>query len=245
MLGGWAVAQTIFWAFDITALRDGLVLDGVGVRAAQYWRFATYQLLHANALHFFGTVLVLYFAGREVEPIVGRRHLLGMCLTSTLLGGALSYALAPGDGVYGASAAAAAVLAAYATILPELDHRVFLLPVRFRAKHFVIFGLILAVCCVKLRMGSEVGPGGILLGAGIGWLWARLLGFGRLLWFQRAAHERDAIERRRERMSAEEFISAEIDPILEKIARDGMRSLSRAERRLLERAKAKMEERAS
>jgi hypothetical protein len=34
-------------------------------------------------------------------------------------------------------------------------------------------------------------------------------------------------------MTAEQFISTEIDPILEKISRDGMSSLSRAERKIL------------
>jgi membrane associated rhomboid family serine protease len=244
MLSGWGVAQGILWCFDITALRDGLVLDGVGVRASEYWRFFTYHLLHANALHFLGTGAVLYFAGREVEPIIGRRHLIGMFLTATLVGGAASWAVAPEVGVYGASAAAAAVLTAYATILPELDHRVRLFivwAVNLRARHMVILMLILAAFCVQARLCGAIGPAGILIGAVVGWFWARLLGFGRLLWFQRARHERDAIERRRERMSPEEFISAEIDPILEKIAREGLRSLTRAERRLLERAKSKME----
>ena len=40
---------------------------------------------------------------------------------------------------------------------------------------------------------------------------------------------------RRLRMSAEEFVSAEMDPILEKISREGIGSLTREERRILER----------
>jgi hypothetical protein len=35
-------------------------------------------------------------------------------------------------------------------------------------------------------------------------------------------------------MSAEEFVSVEMDPILEKISRDGIASLTREQRRILE-----------
>ena len=39
---------------------------------------------------------------------------------------------------------------------------------------------------------------------------------------------------RRARMSAEEFVSVEMDPVLEKITRGGIGSLTREERRILE-----------
>jgi membrane associated rhomboid family serine protease len=244
MMTGWALAQGAMSLLDLTAMRDGLMLDGYGVRAGEYWRFASYQLVHAGVLHFVLTMAALYFAGREVEPIIGRRHVIGMFLIANLAGGAISCGIAPGTSVYGAGAAAAAMFAAYATILPELEHRVrlfWLVPIRFRTRHAVLLVLALAAWCVHAARFGEVGPAGIVAGALLGWLWARLLGFGGLMWFQRAAHDRDAIERRRERMSAEEFISAEVDPILEKIARDGVRSLTRTERKLLQRAKEKIE----
>lgn len=230
--------------FDVAAMRDGLVLDGTGVRAAEYWRFVSYQLIHAGVIPFVLTMGALYFAGREVEPIIGRRHVIAMFLMANLIGGAISWSVEPEVGVYGAGAAAAAMFAAYATILPELEHRVrlfWVVPLRFRTRHVVLLVVALAGWCVYARAMGEVGPPGIIAGALLGWLWARLLGFGQLLWFQRAAHDRDAIERRRDRMSAEEFISAEVDPILEKIAREGVRSLTRAERKLLQRAKEKIE----
>ena len=42
-------------------------------------------------------------------------------------------------------------------------------------------------------------------------------------------------------MSSGQFITEEIDPILEKISRDGIRSLSRAEKRLLDMGREKIE----
>ena len=47
---------------------------------------------------------------------------------------------------------------------------------------------------------------------------------------------------RLQQMSLDEFISAEIDPVLEKIARSGLESLTRRERRALAQARAKMTE---
>jgi hypothetical protein len=41
-------------------------------------------------------------------------------------------------------------------------------------------------------------------------------------------------------MSADQFVVEEIDPLLEKISQSGLASLSRRERRLLEKAREKM-----
>jgi hypothetical protein len=43
-------------------------------------------------------------------------------------------------------------------------------------------------------------------------------------------------------MSAEQFIAEEVDPLLDKISRDGIDSLSRSERRLLAKAREKIAE---
>jgi membrane associated rhomboid family serine protease len=248
LLTGWGAAQALLWGVDVASMSTGLFLDMTGLHNGEYWRFATYQLVHSDFLHFMLTMTVLLFAGREVEPIIGRRHVLGLCLVANLVGGAASLALQPFDGVYGSSAAAMALLAAYATILPEIEHRVRflgLVPLRFRTRHAVLLLFALALCGVKFKVAGDYGPAGMAVGALIGWVWSRALGFGRLFWFQRAAGEREALERRHERMSADEFIAMEVDPILEKIASDGMRSLSRAERRVLERAKEKIEEKSA
>jgi len=247
---GWGAAQALLWGMDIPAMYHGLMLDPVGLNNSEWWRFATYSLVHANLLHFLVTAAVIYFSGREVEPIIGRRHVLGMCLVGNLAGGVVSLALQPPPdellGIAGSSAAAMAVLAAYATVLPEIEHRfrfLGIVPLRFHTRHAVLLVLALCACAVKWNVAGEIGPAGLIVGAAVGWLWARALGFGRLFWWQRAAGEREALERRHDRMSPDEFITLEVDPILEKICHEGIRSLTRAERRILERAKEKIEER--
>ena len=45
-------------------------------------------------------------------------------------------------------------------------------------------------------------------------------------------------------MTPAEFISREIDPILDKISREGIHSLTRAERKILEKGREKIERKA-
>jgi hypothetical protein len=60
---------------------------------------------------------------------------------------------------------------------------------------------------------------------------------------QRALHQRKNAAERIAQMGAEEFIALEVDPLLEKISREGMESLTRAERRTLSLAREKLDER--
>ncbi len=242
MLGSWGAAQAVFWAFGVGALRDALVLDGMGMRAGEYWRLLTFQLLHANFAHLTANALVIFFVGREVEPIIGRRHFLGLCLVANFFGGIACWLVLPGLAVFGASAAAAAVLTSYATILPEMDALLFGLPMRLRAKHFAWALAVLALLGTAMGVGGIFGAPGVLAGCGIGWVWARTLGFGRPYNFQRRRVEKRNTEVRWLHMSAEEFVSAEMDPILEKISREGISNLSREERRILEFGRRKIVE---
>ena len=239
----WGSAQVVLWYASVSEPLDLVRLKGAAIRDGEYWRLFTYQFLHAGAGHFMVNLLVLWFAGREIEPIVGRHHFLTLCLVANLVGGFASLVVSSQAVVVGFSAAAAAVIVAYATIMPELEQSVsvfFLFPLRFRAKYFAAAMILFGVVCLATGAMGETGPAGILAGGIIGWLWARKLGFGNPLWFQRLSFERRQREQRFERMSAEDFISTEIDPILDKILREGMRSLTRAERKVLVQGRKKI-----
>ena len=77
-----------------------------------------------------------------------------------------------------------------------------------------------------------------------GWFYAHLLGFGRASILQRALQQRRADRERYRAMTPEQFIAEEVDPILDKISREGMQSLTRSERRTLARAQEKIAEKA-
>jgi hypothetical protein len=57
---------------------------------------------------------------------------------------------------------------------------------------------------------------------------------------QRALRQRRAAAERYRTMTTEQFIAEEVDPLLEKISREGIGSLTRSERRVLARAREKI-----
>ena len=250
----WGTTQAVLWYFasknQLAANPlDLLKLDSHKFSDREYWRLFSYQFLHAGPAHFFANLLVLWYAGREIEPIVGRVNFLWLCLLANVIGGAASMAVGTGaavvgfTGVVGFSAAAAAVLAAYATIMPELETGVsffHLFPLRCRAKYLAFAMVLFATGCVATGTCGSIGPAGILTGSVLGWVWARKLGFGNPMWFQRRKFERQQREMRMQRMNAQDFVRMEIDPILEKIAQHGMQSLSRAERKVLDQGREKL-----
>ena len=241
--GATQAAVSLWGGAEVRKSLDLLTLKPAAFILGEYWRLFSYQFLHAGPGHFFVNLLVLWFAGREIEPIVGRVQFLWLCLLSNAVGGAVCLASGGSVAVVGFSAAVAAVLTAYATIMPELETGVsffHLFPLRFRAKYLAFAMVIFAAFCVPTHTLAEIGPAGILAGSVFGWVWARRLGFGNPMWFQRRRFEREQREMRIERMSAEDFMRTEIDPILEKISLHGMQSLSRAERKVLEQGREKL-----
>jgi membrane associated rhomboid family serine protease len=232
-------------AHDI--FQQWLALDSSVAATGQWWKFISFGLLHHDPLHLLANLLLLYFAGREVEPIVGPRHFLALYGFGNLLGGLAQWGVMPEQTLVGVSAGVAAVIVAFTTILPELDvtmNLLFVIPLRLRAKHlaFALFG-VSAVCWWTLS-GLEMGPVGMIAGGVFGWVYVKQLGFGNPIAFQRYILDKRQRAARLARMSPEQFMSVEIDPILEKIAQHGMKSLTRAERKLLKQGSAKIADKA-
>jgi membrane associated rhomboid family serine protease len=196
-----------------------------------------------GVVHLFINMMVLYFVGREVEAIAGPRHLLGMYFLGGVAGGIGQVLVFPAAGpIAGASTGVCAVLLAFTTILPEFEVTLLdvIIPVRLRAKYvgWLVAGgsVLLAAFQWEPGVAHMAHVGGCM----VGWMYARQLGFGNPWWFQRRMMERRQREQRLDRMSPDQYMTEEIDPILDKIARDGMRSLNRAERRILERGREKI-----
>jgi hypothetical protein len=128
---------------------------------------------------------------------------------------------------------------AYATILPELE-----LTLRIKAKHVAWAVVAAGVLLIFVDRAGTVTHSAYVGGCAAGWLYAHLLGFGRPSFLQRALYQRKAAAERIRHMNAEQFISEEVDPLLEKISREGMQSLTRSERRILAKAREKLAEKA-
>jgi hypothetical protein len=87
---------------------------------------------------------------------------------------------------------------------------------------------------------QEIGHVAHLGGCLVGWIYARALGYGNPFRLQEYFDRNRDLEDRVKRLSPEQFISEEIDPILDKIAREGIHSLTWSERRILEKGREKI-----
>jgi membrane associated rhomboid family serine protease len=240
------VVQLALQASQPAIVPEYLGLSYRGIDQAFAWQFFSAMFLHVGIFSFVASMVVLYFIGRDLESILGQKHFLYLFLGG-VIGGELGHLfLMPSTTVLvAASGGIAAVIVAYATILPELEvaeSLLFVLPAKVRAKYLgyalVALGLVLVVF---VRTGV-VSHSAWLGGAAAGWLYAHLLGFGRPSFVQRALRRRRLESERRRQMSLEEFIAVEIDPLLEKISQRGLASLSRSERRRLAEVREKMAE---
>lgn len=240
------VAQQTLQVYQPAAVIEYLGLSYRGIDHAYAWQFFSAMFLHAGAFSFAGSMIVLYFIGRDVESIFGQKHFFYLYLTG-LVGGELGHLfLMPAATVLlAAPGGVAAVVVAFATILPDLEltQSLFFIPAaKLKAKYlgFAIFaiGLVLAV----FDRQGVVSHSAFLGGGAAGWLYAHLLGFGRPSFVQRVLRRRRVEGERRRQMSLDEFIAEEIDPVLEKISRNGFGSLTRRERRALAEVREKMTE---
>jgi membrane associated rhomboid family serine protease len=237
------VAQLFLDAAAPGFVRDYLALSKNGVRDAYSWQFLTSMLLFGGPLHFLGNTLALYVLGRDIESILGQRHFLYLFLSGAIGGEFGHLFLMPAETLlYAASGGVAAMTVAYATILPELDLIAWQLPVfplHIKAKQLAYALIFVSLVMLMVDRHGAVIHSAIPGGLGAGWLYAHLLGFGHPSWLQRKLGRRRAIAERIERMTPSEFIDLEIDPLLEKISRSGIQSLTRAERRVLARVREK------
>ncbi len=227
-------------------VQDFLGISKRGVEDAYSWQFITAAFMHRGPWHFICNMLVLYLLGRDVESILGQRHLLFLYLAGAFAGELAHLFLRPSTSVLlGASGGVAAVVVAYATILPELELTamlLFLVPVRLKAKYLSYGAAIVGLVLLLTERGDTVTHSACLGGCAAGWIYAHLLGFGRPSGIQRALHQRKISGERYRQMNAEQFIAKEVDPLLEKISRAGVHSLTRRERRTLMLAREKLSE---
>lgn len=238
------VTQLFLDAFEKGFVHDYLGLSHSGVSDAYSWQFFTAMFLHSGPWHLLGNMLILYLLGRDLESILGQRHFLYLYLAGAV-GGELGHLfLMPETSVlFGASGGVAAILVAYATILPELEltAMIFLfVPIRLKAKHLAYGAFALALLLLAIDRSGTVVHSAYLGGCAAGWLYVHLLGFGRPSFVQRFLRQHRAEAERYEQMSVEQLMAQEIDPLLEKISRNGLMSLTRGERRALGRARDKI-----
>lgn len=241
-----------------------LALSSADLKHGYVWQLITFQFLHGGLLHLFGNLIGLWCFGRFVEERLGRAHFLGLYFSSGVVGGLLQGSLGwifPnqfGWPVLGASAGVLGLIAAFSTMEPDAQILAFfVIPIRARYLFYVslVIALFFTIVPSDPGMAHAAHLGGLLFGmayvrwgVGSAWKWGEWNPFGGKLRRERmikAAILPTKLRRRpnpdeSQDLPSEEFISKEVDPILDKISAHGIQSLTDRERRILEAARAKM-----
>jgi membrane associated rhomboid family serine protease len=228
-------------------------LSGDGVRRGFVWQPLTYMFLHGGIWHILINLFILWFFGREVEYFIGPKYFTRLYFLGGLAGAALwlafnSHSPVP---VLGASAAVLACVIAFAALFPDREITLlvfFVLPVTLKAKYMALAAVALDLVPLLTGTDTHVAHLAHLGGAALGYIYIKHLGYGttprwllRLERLARSLRPRRRSDARPRYESPEEFIRREVDPILDKIAREGMHSLTRRERKILEPAKDLMQ----
>ncbi|HSI62102.1 MAG TPA: rhomboid family intramembrane serine protease [Candidatus Saccharimonadia bacterium] len=184
--------------FSLAALLDGRV-----------WTLFTHLFVHQNLLHLVGNCLVIFFAGKAVQALLGPKHFLYIYFLSGVVGAAAEVVAGLGLGqphsVMGASAAAYGTFLALAAMLPQESVSAmlhFVLPARLRFWTVAVFAMgvsaILALLQIFKVWPTDVSHFAHLGGAMAGWWFVRLLGYGGPpVTYERMWHERQRTEEAR------------------------------------------------
>lgn len=248
-----------------------LGLTVAGIKQGKVWQFFTFQFLHSAPWpwHVLFNCLGLYFFGRPVEQTLGSKRFIWLYLLSGIAGGllqVLTTIILPRHAdipVVGASAGICGMIAIFCSMHPmqELTAWVYFFPVTVRARYFLMFLGLLSLFGTLVPfdfVAHAAHLGGILFGIGyVRWgeqVWEKISNWRPLHARQRkqqlvrAASRRgrpwraDGIQSEPE-AAPEEFISKEVDPILDKISAHGIQSLTERERKILEAAQKKVSKR--
>ncbi|HEV8544572.1 MAG TPA: rhomboid family intramembrane serine protease [Verrucomicrobiae bacterium] len=236
-------------------------LSKAAVMKGYVWQLLTFQFIHAGFLHVFFNCLALFFLGRALEPALQRKHWLGIYLGAGVAGGLLH---ATGNiflpnhfpsPVVGASAGVCGLLAAFSYLYPQQEIYLWFV-LRLPARFFFIISVILSAFFILVPAGGhDLGYahgahlGGLLFGyAYARWLihydWRlpslRLFRRPKVFVHTRRASNWQQVKQVKTELPSDEFISREVDPILDKISAHGIQSLTDRERKILEAARAKM-----
>ncbi len=258
------ILQLIVTRFSLVSLNRYFFLSLNGLEHGYIWQLLTFQLLHGGWFHLLLNCLAIFMIGRDVEEALGRQRFLILYFSSGVVGGLVQILMGlllsgrHSGPVVGASAGAFGLIAAFAMLYPERVLTLlifFIIPVSMRAKFLLLFSTILAVVGILFptdNVAHAAHLGGILAGMAFiryaaHWQWPSFARSRRRplrplvkVHSQKASPWGQPRREVPDDLPAAEFLSKEVDPILDKISAHGIQSLNERERRILEAARQKM-----
>ncbi len=166
------------------AVEETFGLTGEGLRRGMVWQLVTYQFLHANEFHILMNMLGLWFAGRELERVIGTPRFVALYLAGGVVAGLTQMAFSPpGGALIGASGSVCAVMLALTTLFPRLEVTAlifFVLPLRMRARTlgYVLVGgsVLFWLSGWQPEVGHLAHLGGFAAGGAFGLFYRKRLG---------------------------------------------------------------------
>ncbi|HEX2959480.1 MAG TPA: rhomboid family intramembrane serine protease [Chitinispirillaceae bacterium] len=211
----------------------------------QLWRLATYMFMHdtVSPLHILFNMLVLWMFGIELENLWGTRRFTAFYIVCGIGSGLFSiisiFTSALNVPVIGASGAVLGVITAYASYFPKRQILLFfVLPINIRI--FVLGYALYSVYGALVPHGNIshlTHLGGIIVALFYVKLYPYIFKVARE--FKEKKIDRQRQQDIRKANDNKRFFEELIDPILDKINREGMESLTLKERELLKKAAQK------
>jgi membrane associated rhomboid family serine protease len=212
----------------------------------EFWQLASYALVHSpSALLWFAVEMYMLFVfGREVERFIGRRAFIVLYLFLLLAPTVLLslWGLSERVGVAGSPALHFGIFIAFATIYPSVE-----LLLRIQAKWVAL--ALAAISTLQLLAYRDWSAMAVLWASiAAAFFFIRLRGVGpELVWWGNLKSrwqpkpKFQVVPRSTPRRVVEpENVHESIDPVLEKISKQGINSLTASERRALDRARTRL-----
>lgn len=205
----------------------------------KFWTLFTYMFTHANLMHVFYNLILLFFSGQILYSILGEKRLVYVYVMSGLCGGFLyvllgyfSLEVFYGNYLIGASAAVMGIIAVVALYAPNMPVNLFMI-IEIPYKYFAILVFVLStVIDFAINTGGKISHIG---GAVFGLLYGYNLKNGKD-WFDFSIKTKSKknlrIVHRSEQTSTKSGKSDEVylNTLLDKISKSGYDSLSKKEK---------------
>jgi membrane associated rhomboid family serine protease len=242
-----AVLTCLLFALGASSVLDYLAFDSARVLyLGQVWRVASYAFVHvpSSLLWFAVEMYMLFVFGREVERFLGQRAYLVLYLLLLLAPTAVLtiWGFWQRSALAGSPALHFGIFVGFATIYPRVE-----LLLRITAKWFaLILAAIYSLQLFAYHAWSDLAV--VWTSIGVAFLFVELRGAGpelhwwnRLKEFVRPRPKLRIVQKTITRPVAEgDDVYASVDPILDKISKFGIGSLTANERRQLDRARDRL-----
>jgi membrane associated rhomboid family serine protease len=240
-----AIITAFLFRFGPLGFLDHFMFDSSAVLRGEVWRVVTYAFIHSpnNLIWFAIEMYMLFVFGREVERFIGQRSFivlyLSLLLTPPLF--LTLWGLGQRSGLAGSPILHFGVFIAFAAIYPSAE--MFL---RITAKWTAL--ILAAVYSLTMLAGQPWYELVVLwLTIATAFLFIRLQGVGpELVWWEnfkarlQPKPKFKVVPRPEAPRRTDDDLYESVDPILEKIAKSGIGSLTANERRQLDRARNRL-----